>query len=90
MMPSFDLQQQNHDQQKTLNQIVEEAFSVKNNPVVDLSFFYNKEPILKEDKESSIYFVTNFPCTLDRQLLPQVGSDNQGAQTKYGPTPKHP
>jgi hypothetical protein len=43
MVPSFDFQINNVDQHKTLNQIVEEAFSVKKQ-VVDLSFFYEEKP----------------------------------------------
>ena len=40
MVPNFDFQLNNMDQHKTLNEMVEEAFSVKKQ-VVDLSFFYD-------------------------------------------------
>ena len=42
MVPNFDFQLNNMDQHKTLNEIVEEAFSVKKQ-VVDLSFFYDEK-----------------------------------------------
>lgn len=43
MAPNFDFQLNNMDQHKTLNEMVEEAFSVKKQ-VIDLSFFYDDKP----------------------------------------------
>ncbi len=60
-MFDFNVQLNTVNQNKTLNEAIEEVFSV-NKPTMDLSFFYNEKkdiPKIKEDKVKPPTFTRN-------------------------------